>query len=202
MFYKVVKVIAVILFKIFFFIKYNNKQYVGTEGISGGFILAANHISMLDPVFIACGVKRPLHYMAKIELFKSKPLAWFIRKLNAFPVDRSKADIKAVKTSLSLLKNGRILGIFPEGTRVGPKESADAKLGAVQFAFKTRCPILPAGIHSKGGKVGLFKRVTVSFGKPIYLNEIGVTDSAPESMQKASDYVMKQIRTLAGYGNE
>ncbi len=197
MFYKIIRFIARILIKLLFFVEYNNKKAVTGDCIESGLVLAANHISMIDPFFIACALKRQVHYMSKAELFKSKILAWFLRKINAFPVDRSKADINAVKTALSILKNGNILGIFPEGRRVAPDESQDAKLGAVQFAFKTKCPIVPVGIHSKGGTIGLFKKVTVTFGEPIYLDKIGIVDSKNESMHKASDYVMEQIRVLA-----
>ena len=197
MFYKFIRFIARIIVKLIFFVKYNNKKVVAEDCIESGYIIAANHISLFDPVFIACAAKRNVHYMAKAEAFRKKFPAWFLKKVCAFPVDRSKADINAVKTSLSLLKNGDILGIFPEGRRVAPNESQDAKLGAVQFAFKTNCPIIPVGVHSKGGTVRPFKKVTITFGEPVYLDKIGITDSKPESMHRASDHIMEQIRKLA-----
>ena len=202
MFYKIIRFIASILIKLLFFVKFNNKKMLNDNYAKGGCIVAANHISLFDPVIIACALKRPIHYMAKAELFRKKFSSWFLKNLNAFPVDRSKADINAVKTALSLLKNNHILGIFPQGKRVAPNESQDAKLGAVQFAFKTKCPIIPVGIHTKGGKVGLFKRITVSFGEPVFLEKIGISDSKPESLHRARDYIMDKINILAENKNE
>ncbi len=197
MFYKVIRAIAIVLIKALFFVKYNNREVLNSEELKGGYIIAANHISMVDPVIVACAErKRYVHFMAKIELFKNKFLAWLLHNLKAFSVDRSKADLNAVKTSLSLLKNGHILGIFPQGTRVAPDESSSAKLGAVQFAFKTNSPIVPVGIYTKGGRVKVFRRVFVTFGKPIILREIGIQDAKPDSLIKASDYLMNEISQL------
>ncbi len=197
MFYSFIKAIATVLLKILFFAGRKNSKSVNEEMPDCGFIVAANHISMLDPFFIACAMKRQVHYMAKAELFGNKLLAAFLKGINAFPVDRSRADINAVKTSLSILKSGKVLGIFPEGRRVAPNESQSAKLGAVQFAIKTKSPIVPVGVCTKGGVVKLFRKVTVVFGEPIYLNELGYTDTKPETLQKASDLLMEQIRKLA-----
>ncbi len=202
MFYKLVWIIAGILFKPFFFLKYVNREVVRENCPKGGFIIAANHINFIDPVFIACALKRPVRFMAKKELFEKKFLKWIVVHLNAFPVDRSKADITAIKTALSILKNGEILGIFPEGTRVAPGESQDAKLGTVQFAVKTKCPIVPVGIHTKGSVVKLFRKVTITFGEPIMLDQLGISDTSSESLHKASDIVMEKIRALAGNVNE
>ena len=92
----------------------------GLENIpaEGGCIVCANHISARDPFYLAVRVRnRMLHFMAKAELFKWKPLAAFMRGLEAFPVDRGHSDLNAVRTALKLLADGHVLGVFPQGTR-------------------------------------------------------------------------------------
>ncbi|MBQ8964231.1 MAG: 1-acyl-sn-glycerol-3-phosphate acyltransferase, partial [Clostridia bacterium] len=92
----------------------------GLENIpaEGGFILCCNHISNRDPFYLALPCKnRFLHFMAKAELFKWKPLAAFVRALGGFPVDRGHNDLNAVRTSLKLVADGHGLALFPQGTR-------------------------------------------------------------------------------------
>ena len=84
---------------------------------SGALVVCANHISWWDPCLVAYLVPRPVHFMAKKELFQNRFLAFLFGKLYAFPVNREKPDIGAVKQGLSVLKNGHALGVFPEGTR-------------------------------------------------------------------------------------
>jgi len=168
---------------------------IGKENIpkTGGALICPNHISNIDPVVIAFATSRAVHYMAKVELFKNRILNWFFRKVNAFPVNREKVGIDTIKTSLKILKDQEILGIFPEGTRV--KEGARIKpaAGFVVFAIKTKTPIIPVRIR---GEYGFRKKVDVIIGEPIYLEEYYGKKLSEDENEKLAEAVMDKIYSL------
>ncbi len=137
----------------------------------GAYIVACNHLSDADPVILAASVKnrRQIRFMAKKELFKVPLLAQLVKALGAFPVDRGGADVGALKYSLSLLKNGEVVGIFPQGTRhpnVHPSTS-QVRNGIGMLAKRSGAMILPACIETKNFKLLPFVRRTyVRFGTP------------------------------------
>ena len=137
----------------------------GRENIpEGGCVVCPNHVQLSDPPFaaVALGHKTPLRLMAKKELFEGNRLfAWLIAALGAFPIDRSGADITAIKTALGAVRAGRKLIIFPQGTR-GAGEG-ETKKGAAMLAVKTKAPVLPMYItENKGFRC----KATVVIGKP------------------------------------
>jgi len=116
---------------------------------------------------MAIAVKRPVYFMAKKELFRYPFLAYLFRKLNAFPVNRGKPDLGAVKAALGVLQQGNILGIFPEGTRQKNKEQlGEMHAGAALFALKTGAPVVPAAIR---GTYRIGRPVVLVFGESIRL---------------------------------
>jgi len=137
---------------------------VGRENIpEGGCVVCPNHKHNSDPPLAACGIsnRHSIRIMAKQELFEIRGLSWLITWLGAFPVDRSRADLTAIKTALQAVKDGNKLLIFPQGTR-GAGEN-EAKDGAAMLALKTKAPIVPMYITEKKEKHG---RVNVIIGKP------------------------------------
>jgi len=133
-----------------------------------GCIVYANHTCYLDPVVIGSFIKRQLRFMAKAELFKTRLLGNLILRLGAFPVRRGEADLGAVKTALRLLKNGELLGIFPEGTRNKSGTFMGAEPGLSMIATKARVPVIPVAILST---YRLFSPLRIIIGQPIYLEE-------------------------------
>ncbi len=145
----------------------------GLENIpaEGGFVLCSNHCSNRDPFMLAVPVKnRFLHFMAKIELFKWKPVAAFIRALGGFPVDRGHSDLNAVRTALQLVGQGHALAIFPQGTRVRNNSRTPMLEGVSMIALRANAPVIPAYI---GGPYRLFRRMQIRFGKPVDLSDFG-----------------------------
>lgn len=144
----------------------------GAERIpaEGGFIVCANHLSNRDPFYLALCSKRHFHFMAKAELFKFKPLAAFLRGLDAFPVDRGHSDLSAVRTALQLVKEGHGLGIFPQGTRSKDNTPTPMLGGVSLIAMRANVPVIPAYI---GGPYRLFRRTPVRFGAPVALSDLG-----------------------------
>lgn len=134
----------------------------------GPVILASNHVSLWDPVLLGCGVPRQVWYMAKDELFHVPLFGWVLKHLGAFPVKRGQGDTSAIRQSLAILKEQRVLGVFPEGTRSKTGQLQKALPGIVLFMEKSQAPIVPVRVcgtrklFSQGwGKVGIV------IGKPL-----------------------------------
>src|SRR6059058_5156992 len=116
----------------------------------GGFLLAGNHISHFDPFIISSVVRRKIDWMAMAEFFSLPVLGFLLRAVDAFPADRDRADRKTIRTAIERLKQGRIVGVFPEGgIRDGTRsllEGAPLRPGASTLAHIARVPILPCVI--------------------------------------------------------
>lgn len=121
-------------------------------------VVIANHMSMHDPVLMIALFNGEINFMAKEELFRNKLLGWVLGKFGAFPVNRQGNDLKAIKHSLKILKDNKILGIFPQGTRMTSAEAEQAKGGAAFMAIKSKVPIVPVAIK---GKFKLGSEITV-----------------------------------------
>lgn len=137
-------------------------QYEGLHNIpdKGAFIIVGNHKNNFDPILISFTTKREIHYLAKAELFKTRLTRFLFESVKCIKIDRNKTDITAIKNALRVLKDGEILGIFPEGTRVkGGPENANVKSGAVMIASKGKVNILPVAIS---GNYKLFAKIKVS----------------------------------------
>ena len=127
-------------------------------------ILACNHLSMIDAVYVAVYTKRKMHFFAKKELQKNFMLRWMVPGVGSVFVERGQADIAAVKKVLQILKKEKILLIFPEGTRnLTTEDIKELKTGAVTFSVKTGAPIVPIIIWRRPK---FFRRNYIYFGKP------------------------------------
>ena len=121
-------------------------EIYGKENIpkEGGYILAANHLSFWDPIFVGAFLtERKINFMAKAELFRFKPFGALISACGAMPVNRGTKDASAVLNTVELLKSGNVLGIFPEGTRVRKGKKSNPKKGTVRMAQMAAVPIIP-----------------------------------------------------------
>ena len=123
----------------------------------------------MDPPIIAVSFFRRFCYMAKKSLFKNKLFGWLLRKIGAYPVDRDNIDIKAMKTTLEILKNEKALCLFPQGTRLNDVELSQLKNGAILFSLKTKSPILPC-VFTKKPRIFCFNKLVI--GEPIKLYEM------------------------------
>ena len=167
----------------------------GRENIpSGPAIICANHSSWMDPIYLAFAVPGRHHVciMAKEELFKHKLFAKFFDAIGTFPVNRSVADMTAMKTALNVLKNGKKLAIFPEGTRSDEDGAVSPKAGAVRLAEKVGAPMVPMYIPRRKK---LFHRVKVIIGKPFSV-EKSKTRRTKEDYEHIADELMKRISAL------
>lgn len=188
--YRIVRALLKFFFLFTFRIKVNGKENMLK---TGGAIVCINHRSNWDvPVAGAYGV-RQFGFMAKSELFKNKLLGGFLKMFGAFPVQRGKGDLGAIKAALQRLKNDEIVAMFPEGKRVKNNEIVSAKPGAVMLAHKAKVPIIP--IKLEGGYKWLSK-VTMTIGEPISYKMYYDEKLSVEKLQELTDELMKTIRSL------
>ena len=145
------------------------------------YVIAANHIANLDPVFILIEVFswRRLHIPAKEELFKNPLAGWFLRCMGAVSIDRGKGDTVTLERLTEECKNGTGVLIFPEGTRTKTGKLGVLKSGAFVIAGAAGADMVPCRIiyGSKDGKMHLFCKIRIVFGEPIPAAELQVTDT-------------------------
>lgn len=174
----------------------------GTENVpeTGGFILACNHLSYIDPPAVGCRIRRNLHYFARDSLF-FWPLGLLITKLNSIPVNRDQLDLGTLRKVLSVLKGGEPILVFPEGTRSPDGTLQKSQKGLGLLVHKSGVPVLPARLHGSFEILGKGKLVP-RIGKKLYLN-IGspilsekLTFDSSDRYQKISDLVMHAIEGL------
>lgn len=184
----IIKPIAKLLFRY---------DITGLENLpeSGGCVYASNHISFLDPVLWVVATKRRIRYMAKAELFKNRFLKWLFNKAGAFPVNRGKTGTEAITYAIDIVKNGGILGIFPEGTRSKDGTVKKGKAGVAYVANATEADVVPMAIITKG-KIRPFKKVKLVIGKPISHSDIHFEGSDRAGIRKASQAIMSEIEKL------
>ena len=190
MFYQIAKIVLKILYKILFRMTIEGQRNVPKEG---GVILCANHSSNFDPVTMGIYSDRTVYYMAKKELFENKFMYWLLKQLNAFPVDRSTADMTAFKNAVKLLKEGKTIGMFAQGTRVKAGEEKAAKAGVALFAMKGKAPVVPVAIS---GSCKPFSSMKIVYGKPLYLEQYRGKRLNTQSLNEITEIIMKQINDM------
>ncbi len=160
---------------------------------TGPLIVAANHVGYFDPPALGCALPRPIHYMAKQELFAIPVLGWLIRRLNAFPVDRSQGS-GAVKRAVEVLKSGAAMGIFPEGGR-NREGTNETKTGAALLHYLSGAPIVPAYIAGTA-RANRLAPITVVYGEP--LSFATGEKASREDLAKWTEEIMARIQALRG----
>lgn len=148
-------------------------RIIGTENIpkENSYILCANHTSMTDPFFMVTVFNKQIHFMAKAELFKIPVIKSVLSAAGVFAVDRGKGDMNAIHHAESILSEGKILGIFPEGTRYKTGSPRKAKSGIAYIAMNTKSDILPVSVY-RDGAFNIFKKTTIRIGGLIKHNEL------------------------------
>lgn len=180
---------------IFYYIPVFRIQSVHKERVpkEGAYIICANHINMLDALAVVCSNKRKVRFVCKHSMFKNKWFAWALKSADTIPIDRDKNDIEAMKRIIKGLKNGDLLGIFPEGTRKGMEKNLKAKNGAAFFALKGGVKVIPLGIQ---GSFKPFTKVRLVYGEPLDFSEYYGKEKDKETLDKVTDIIMDNIVKL------
>jgi 1-acyl-sn-glycerol-3-phosphate acyltransferase len=156
----------------------------------GGVLLCCNHISNFDPIVVGIMIKRNVYYMAKEELFKLPVFGKVVEMCNAFPVKRGMSDREALRKGLKVLKEGHVLGLFPEGTRSKNGELGKGLAGAGFFALKSDAAVVPCAII---GPYKSFRKLKMVYGSPIDMTELRKNKASAE---EATELIMSEIHKL------
>jgi 1-acyl-sn-glycerol-3-phosphate acyltransferase len=174
---------------------------MGAEHIpkTGGVIIASNHVAYVDPPFLGAVAPRELFYLAKAELFSNALFGWLIGKYNAIPVTRGAFDRRAIIRAVELLKGGKALLLFPEGTRSRDGKFLEPKLGVGKIALEAGVPVVPVCIHNSGHLFASFfrrKRLVIAFDAPIRTNFLEKLPKDKEGYKNIGQEIMKKIGTI------
>ena len=190
MFYNIAKTLIYIFTLIFFRIKVTGAENIPEEGAC---ILCFNHRSLLDPPVTGVYIHRNLVFMAKEELFKIPVLGFALKKLNVIPVRRGTGDVAAIKASINVLKEGKVMVIYPEGTRSKSGDLQSAKPGVALIATKAKAPVIPIGVT---GQYGFMKKLFIKIGKPMNLDAYYDRKVPMEELHEISEKIMNDIKQL------
>lgn len=178
-----------------------NLKIEGKENIpkDSRYIIASNHVSMLDPLFVSLSISRPIAYMAKKELFeKDCNLNFWIKRAGAFSINREKPEIATFKTIKEVLKTNWALGIFPEGHINKTKIIENIQKGFAVIAKRSKCDILPVAIVGFKGYTTKFhaQNLVVKIGKPIShtLSDTEILDKWVEFICEETSFENKMIK--------
>jgi 1-acyl-sn-glycerol-3-phosphate acyltransferase len=177
--------------QVFSRLKVYGKERVPREG---GIVVACNHFSWLDPPALGAACPRTINYMAKVEAHRAPGLGALIRAFGCFPVRRGESDREAVRTMRQVVRDGRALGLFVEGTRQLSGVPGAVQPGAAMVALQEGVPIVPAAVHgSQDWSIGNFHPVSIAWGEPMQLDGL---PKGGKGYKEASALVQQEIRTL------
>lgn len=180
-------------------------EVAGVENLpkSGPFIVASNHASHLDPPAVGCNIPRQLAFFARKSLWNSKFATWWLNGVGAIPVDRDgTSDLGAMKNVLRTLQAGKVITLFPEGTRSPDGTLQAPKSGVGMIACRSRVPVVPARIFNshiafgRSGKVRLGTPMSIVYGKPLQPADYDDPKAGKERYQLASEKIMAAIAAL------
>ncbi|OAB32635.1 acyl-phosphate glycerol 3-phosphate acyltransferase [Paenibacillus macquariensis subsp. defensor] len=180
-----------LIFAVLYRLETVGKNNIPTEG---GVLLCANHISVMDPITVGIKLKRQVKYMAKAELFDIPVFGWLLRQLGAFPVKRGGVSKESIRLSINILRDGQLMGIFPEGTR--NSTTGVAKKGAASFALRSKATVIPAAII---GEYKLFRKMKVIYGAPVDLTEF-MEEGTGDQLEAVTERIMSRIYEMQKTG--
>ncbi|MDD5560657.1 MAG: lysophospholipid acyltransferase family protein [Candidatus Omnitrophica bacterium] len=192
--YRFSRFVLLIILKLFFLFEAKGKENIPKKG---GFILAANHVSYLDPVALGAACPRTVHFMARDSLFFKPILKSWLKAVEVIPLKRNAADLSAIKTGLQLVRRGEALALFPEGTRrVKEDMYLNPEPGVGFLAAKGGVPVIPAFISGtytampRQARSLRLARISVRFGKEIHIER-------GRPYQETTNLIMANIKQLS-----
>jgi 1-acyl-sn-glycerol-3-phosphate acyltransferase len=181
----------------------------GRDGVPahGPVILASNHQSFIDSIFIPLTVSRRVTFLAKAEYFEAWRTAWFFRAVGQIPIRRGGGSVsnRALESARGVLDSGGVLGVYPEGTRSPDGRIYKGRTGVARMALRCGVPVVPVAVAGTREiqPIGCvrprpFRRASVSFGEALsWPGLIGAHDD-PEALRRVTDEIMAAIAGLAG----
>jgi len=170
----------------------------------GGYIVAANHASHLDPPIVGQFLTRQVSFFARKTLWKPGIAAWWLDAVGTIPVDRDGGtSLDAIKRVLAALAGGKVVIVFPEGTRSATGELQPPKAGVGLLACKARVPVVPARVFGsfeafgRAGRIRLGSPVSVTFGKPLYPDDFDRPEDGKERYARTAARIMGEIEKIS-----
>ena len=203
MLYGILKPLAVFLMRAWFGLSVRGAEHVPSSGPA---LIVSNHQSILDPPLIGGATRRRIYFLAKAELFRIPIFGWLIRALHARPVRREGSDPRALKTAARLLKEGKALLVFPEGTRSLDGRLGEGKPGVGMLAVTSGAPVVPAYVSGtlealpKGAVWPRRSQVSVSFGPALHF-KAPIGSGRKERYREAAEEMMRGIAQLREQSN-
>ncbi|MFO7191340.1 MULTISPECIES: lysophospholipid acyltransferase family protein [Thermocrispum] len=188
-------------------------KVVGRQHIPdrGGAILASNHLAVVDSFFLPARIKRRVYFLAKKEYFTEKGLKgwfkrWFMTATGQHPIDRSGGDAAraALETGVRLLRQGKLLGVYPEGTRSPDGRLYKGKTGVARMALEAKVPIIPVAmigtdkVNPIGSKMWWPRRIEIRIGKPLDFSRYYGLAGDPFVERSMTDELMYALMELSG----
>ena len=205
MLYWVVKGALTPVLRVCFRVKVEGRENIPRRG---AIIVASNHRSFLDSIFLPLVLHRRVTFVAKAEYFDDPKTAWFFRGVGQIPIRREggSASERALASATEVLRAGGMFGIYPEGTRTRDGYLHRGHTGVARLALRTGTPIVPVGMIGTDDvqpvdkrMPRLFRRVTVRFGEPLDPARYGDVDQEHLALRELTDEVMYEIAQLSGY---
>ena len=191
--------LAFIIFKVFFRIEIQGRENIPSEG---GAILVSNHLSYLDPIVISLVTTRKINFIAKEELFKNLPFRLLISSLGAFPLERGGFNRTSYRRALHILREGKLLVLFPEGTRRQKRgKIGSLRKGAARIALRAGVSLVPIAIQGtdralpRGGKIVRIAKISIRIGRPLPGKKLSYTK---DEIDKLHNRLIKSINELLG----
>jgi 1-acyl-sn-glycerol-3-phosphate acyltransferase len=203
MLYWLIKVVLTPILFMYFRIHVAGREHVPNKG---GAIIAANHISFLDSILVPASILRRITYVAKAEYFDKWRTRWFFQGVGQIPIRRDgyRAADAALSTALDVLTSGKLLGIYPEGTRSPDGRCHRGRTGVARLALESGVPLVPVGISGtdkalpKGSLLPRPARVTIRFGAPIDVDRYRAWPDRRAACRALVDELMHEICRLSG----
>ena len=205
--YWVIKAILKPLLMLIYRIRIEGRQNVPKKGAA---IIAANHLSFLDSFFIPLSVdRRKVTYLAKADYFRSWKTAWFFKMVGQIPTEREGGakSQRSLDVALGVLGDGKLLGIYPEGTRSPDGYLHRGRTGVARLALTARVPVIPCGlvgtdhVMPKSAKLPRLRgrpMVRVRFGEPLDFSRYGGRETDRFVLRSVTDEIMYEIMSLSG----
>jgi 1-acyl-sn-glycerol-3-phosphate acyltransferase len=181
---------------------------VGLQNLpsEGPAIIAANHVSPLDTVLLPLVVPhRQVVFLGKAEYFQSWKTRWFFQGAGVIPIQRGGSEsATALQGAIEALKEGKLVGIFPEGTRSPDGRMYRGRTGVARMVLASRVPVIPAALIGTfdampaNARVPKPHRVEVRFGPPLRFDDFAETEVDREALRSLTDRIMEAIRALSG----
>ena len=202
--YWVLKVVLTPILRFFFRVRVEGMEHIPDEGPA---ILASNHVSFSDSIFLPMVLRRRVTFVAKAEYFEKRKTAWFFRAVGQIPIKREggSASQRALQSAKGVLQRGRLFGIYPEGTRSPDGRLYKGHTGVARLAVQTDAPVLAVAMVGTRqaqpigqGMPRLFMPITVRFSKPMDFSRFAEHATDPKLLRQITDEIMFELRARSG----